>query len=426
MSLNKRVLRFMLSGIVAATVAGCGISGDRAGAEATSLSFWLAQQTPQPIRDGIAAFGRENGIATEIVTVPDPFETNTLTKWAAGERPDVLYWQPATKFFIQLVPKANLQDLSGMDFVGRTRHRLAVESGALDGRTYTATVGFPAVFGIFYNKDVFARAGLTPPKNPGDLRAVCQQLKAAGVVPMSVAGGDPWTMQVPVYEMLTDAVAGGLIERINTARAAWTDPAVVAALRDFKGVVDAGFTNPDVATASYADQQADLLSGEVAMVAQGSWLISALTDTAGAERVDRSIGFAPWPSASGKVMWQSSNNASVMLPKTGNAARERAARDYVAYATSTGYRQALAAAKEPSVIDGIADPPGVSALRKAVADAYLNRSVPSVDMQAVASFGDFPTLMSELIMGRAGPEEVAGRMQEEFRRNAKLVGVEGF
>lgn len=426
MSLRRRVLSILLSGFLTITAAACGGLGEETSATANSLTFWLSQQTPQPIKDEIAAFGKQNGIDPEIVTIPDSFETNALTKWTAGERPDVIYWQPARKFLAQLIPAANLQDLSGMDFVKKSKYGLATESGAMDGKTYTATVGFPSIFGILYNKGVFAKNYLAPPKSLDDLLAAARKLKFAGVAPMSVAGGDPWTMQVPVYEMLTDAVANGLIAKINTAEADWTDPAVVSALRDFKSFVDAGYANPDHKTAKYTDQQAALLSGRTAMVAQGSWMISALAETAGLEKVDQTIGFMPWPSASGKVMWQSSNNASIMLPKTGSAGREKAARDYVTYATSTGYEAYLASAKEPSVIEGIADPPGASKLQQAVAGAYSSGSIPSVDMQAAASFGDFPTFISELIVGSATPEDVAGRMQTEFKKNAKLIGVKGF
>ncbi|TMR95032.1 extracellular solute-binding protein, partial [Nonomuraea basaltis] len=401
-------------------------TGGTADAEPGSLTFWLSQQTPQSIKDGIAAFGKQDGVKTEIVTVPDPFETNTLTKWTAGERPDVIYWQPATKFFAQLVPRSNLQDLSGMDFVKKTKYRLAAESGASDGKAYTATVGFPSIFGIFYNKGVFAKNGVTPPKSYDELLAVSKKLKDAGVAPMSIAGGDAWTMQVPIYEMLTDAVASGLVEKINTKAASWTDPAVLSALKGFKSYVEAGYTNPDYKTAKYTDQQYALLSGKVAMVAQASWMISALAETAGAGKVDQSIGFMPWPTTSGKAMWQSSNNASVMLPKTSDATREQAARDYVAYATTTGYKAYLGAAKEPSVIEGITDPPGVSVLQKAVGDAYAAGAIPSVDMQAAASFGDFPTMVGELITGKSTPEDVARQMQAEFEKNAKLIGVEGF
>jgi raffinose/stachyose/melibiose transport system substrate-binding protein len=233
----RSVLSSLLTVAVAVAVAvvvGCGDSRGEADKPA-ALTFWLSQQTPQAIKDEITAFGSRHGLRPEIVTIPDPFESNTLTKWTAGERPDVIYWQPATKFLAQLVPPTNLQDLSPMDFVKRTKYGLATESGAIGGKTYTATVGFPSVFGIIYNKAVFARHRLAPPKTLDELRAVSRKLKAAGVAPTSVAaGGDPWTTQVPVYEMLTDAVAGGLIGEISRGRAAWTDPAVVTALRDFK------------------------------------------------------------------------------------------------------------------------------------------------------------------------------------------------
>ncbi|SEG88663.1 raffinose/stachyose/melibiose transport system substrate-binding protein [Nonomuraea solani] len=420
MSSKNRLSLIILTTLLTIGASGCG------SAEPAPLTFWISQQTPQSVKDGIAAFGEQGGVEAEIVTIPDPFETNTLTKWTAGERPDVLYWQPAKKFFAQLVPRVNLQDLSGMDFVKKAKHRLAAESGAADGRTYIATVGFPSIFGLFYNRNVFAENKITPPKSYAELLAASKKLKAAGVTPMSIAGGDAWTMQVPVYELFTDPVAAGLVEKINTRAASWQDPAVVSALSTFKSYIDSGYANADHKTATYADQQSALLEGRAAMVAQASWMLSALAETAGAAEVDRSIGFVPWPTASAKVMWQSSNNASVMLPKTGDPASERAARDYVTYATTTGYRAYLDVAKEPSVIEGIADPPGMSALQRTVADAYAAGSIPSVDMQAAASFGDFPALVGELVAGRASAADVARTMQAEFEKNAKLIGVEGF
>jgi raffinose/stachyose/melibiose transport system substrate-binding protein len=423
-----KIIPLLLTAVLAAALGACGSgdSGSDSGAAPKSLSFWISQQTPQSIKDEIAAYGTQAGIKTDVVTIPDPFETNTLTKWTAGERPDVIYWQPATKFFAQLVPQTNLQDLSDMAFVSKTKYNLAKESGAVDGKTYTATVGFPSIFGIFYNKAAFTKAGVQPPTTYQEFLDASAKLKKAGTTPMSVAGGDAWTTQVPVYTLLTDAVEGGLVSKINTGAATWKDPAVVSSLSTFKSYIDAGNTNTDFKTQTYADQQAALLSGKVAMAAQGSWIISGLAETAGVDKVDQTIGFAPWPATSGKVMWQSSNNASVMLPKTGDAGREKASRAYVDYATSTGYQNYLATAKEPSVIEGIADPNGVSKLQQSVADAYQKGAIPSVDMQSAASFGDFPTLVSELIVGKSTPDAVATTMQSEFVKNAKLIGVKGF
>ena len=229
------------------------------------------------------------------------------------------------------------------------------------------------------------------------------------------------TTQVPVIELLTDAVNGGLISNINTKKAQWSDPAVTGALSTFKSYISAGYVNADYKTAKYTDQISQLVAGKVAMVPQGSWMNSSFTGDAS------NIDFIAFPSSSGKVTWQSSNLASIMLPKTKNSANEKAARDFVDYATvGDGYKAYLSAAKEPSVINGVADPAKISQLQQATAALYANGSIPSVDMQSAASFGDFPTLVSQLIAGTANPDSIAKQMQSAFEQNAKLIGVSGF
>lgn len=61
-----------------------------------------------------------------------------------------------------------------------------------DGKTY----GLPFTFGIegfWYNKDMFAQAGITEvPTTLDDLYAAIDKLKAAGLVPIAVGAGDGW------------------------------------------------------------------------------------------------------------------------------------------------------------------------------------------------------------------------------------------
>ena len=334
------------------------------------------------------------------------------------------FWQPSTKFLRQLDPAQNLQDLSGLAFVGRTKYGLAKRSGSVDGKVYTATFGFPSVFGLFYNKAVLARIGVAAPATAAELDTAMRKAKAAGVSPLQLAGGDAWTNQVPVYDLLTQAVGAGLIDRINRRQAIWSDPAVVAALTTFKSYVDAGLVNPDARTAKYTEQQAALLTGKAAFVAQGSWMAASLAETAGAGLAGR-IGFIAWP-GSAAVQWQTSNLGSIQLPKTGDSGREKAARDFVDYATGEGYAAYVKATGEPTVITGVDTPSNVSALTQTIVAAYQKSSTPSIDMQAAASFGDFPTLVGQLIAGTMSPAQVAAAMQKEFDRNAKLVKVPGF
>ncbi|MGO7983687.1 extracellular solute-binding protein, partial [Rhizobium johnstonii] len=62
----------------------------------------------------------------------------------------------------------------------------------IDGKTY----GLPFSYGIegfWYNKDLFAQAGITDtPKTLDELNDDVTKLKAAGIAPISVGDGDKW------------------------------------------------------------------------------------------------------------------------------------------------------------------------------------------------------------------------------------------
>ena len=98
---------------------------------------------------------------------------------------------------------------------------------------------------------------------------------------------------------ITDAVADGIAEKVNSGDTTFSDPAFTDAVGTYTKWVDSGWTNPDFATATYADMPAKLQGGEIAMYPMGTWMNSAFTDPA-------NIGFFPYPSNSGKSQWQGS------------------------------------------------------------------------------------------------------------------------
>ena len=42
--------------------------------------------------------------------------------------------------------------------------------------------------GVMYNKDVFTKVGVQPPKNYADFLAICDKIKKAGITPIYEAG----------------------------------------------------------------------------------------------------------------------------------------------------------------------------------------------------------------------------------------------
>jgi len=395
-------------------------------AKPESLTFWGSQETPQAVKDTIDAFGKQEGIKTEFVVLPAD-QGIVLTKIATGDKSDVIFWQSSVSGLLPLNPEKNLLDLSDMAVAGKLKYGMGELAGKVNGKVYAALFGFPTVFGVFYNKKVFADNGLTPPSTHQELLDVSAKLKAAGVPPMFLAEGDVWPNQLPVFEIRTDAIADGLIQKINNREATWTDPAIVDSFRIWKEYVDQGFLNPNYKTAKFTDSHTALLDGKTGMVAQGSWFTPGLVEAAdgSSEKVDEAIGFFPWPSESGKLQWQASNLGSVQLFKTGDAAREAAARRFVDYITGDGYQGYLDSAKEAPILDGFQTPP-LSKLTTDFVNAFETGSVPSEGMLQAVGTGDLPSWISQLQAGTLTPEQVAQNMQDAFEKNAKEAGIPGY
>ena len=47
--------------------------------------------------------------------------------------------------------------------------------------------------GIFYNKEMFEKYGLSEPKTLADLENICKTLKDNGITPFALANGSKWT-----------------------------------------------------------------------------------------------------------------------------------------------------------------------------------------------------------------------------------------
>ena len=416
MRITKKTLAATAAGVslIALALSGCATSAS-APTKVKDLTIWASQSTPAAVKTILADYEKTSGVAINLVTIPDTFETNTLTKWEAGQRPDVIFYQPGPGQLSQLNPKKNLQSLDSLPFVKKTKYSLA-DSGKIDGVHYTATYDFPSVFGLYYNKKVFADNGIPVPKTTSELNADAAKLKAAGVTPFGISGGDSWTGQIGYIAGLTDRVAAGDVGKINKGAVKVSSDAFVSAAAIDPTSVKNGWVNPDYLTALYANIPTELQSGKIAMYAMASWMNASFTDTT-------NIGFVAYPSTSGAVQWQSSNNASVQLPKTGKSDREAAARDFVDYMTvGAGYKNLLAKTGNPSIIDGIPDPANVTALNKAAAAAFTGKSVASLDQQLLYAPADRATLLGQVLGGTLSPAEFGVQYQAEIEKLRQLQG----
>lgn len=394
--------------------------------QGTTLTIWAAQNSNTVPKQVIADFEQATGATVDVVTVPDPYEQDLQTKVASGDKPDLAFWQPTESQLTALNAKENLQDLGGAPFLDSYKPELKDVTGSLDGTRYAALISTPAVMGVWYNKEVLARDGITStPTSFDELVADAQKIKAAGDTPFFEMGKDQWATQWWVQVLLADAAKNGLWDKVNSNQEQFTSADVEGAISTYQGLVQQGLFNSDITSATFEDQGEAILSGKAAMAMQVNTFFSQLqakTDTA---TLNEKIGFFPIsPSGNVGTFIPDQSNALVAF-KTGDAKREAAARQLLAFWLSTPeYTKFVAQQNTVSILKDVETPTTVPT---ALTDnaASIGDSVGSMQVSAIVN-PDLYINLANMLAGQATPQEVASTTQDQFTQLAQAIGAPGF
>jgi ABC-type glycerol-3-phosphate transport system substrate-binding protein len=391
----------------------------------TKLTIWAAQNSNTVPEQVVAAFEKATGADVDVVTIPDPYEQGVQTKVATGDKPDLAFWQPTASMLTAINAKTNLQPLTDAPWLSKLAPELKDITGILDGTRYAALVTSPAVEGVYYNKEVFAANGITAlPKSFDEMVAAARSLKAKGVTPFFEMAGDRWATQWWVQVQLADAAKNGLWDKINTGKETFTGPVVLDAIKKYKSLIDEGLFNADIKTAKFEDQGAALLDGKAAMAVQVNSFFGQLQAKADTAALDKKIGFFPIsPNGNIGTFIPDQSNALVAF-RTGDAKREAAARQLLAYWMGPGYQDFVNARKTVSLQPAVANPAGVP---KALLDVHASLGTAAGSMQALAVANpDLYINLADMIVGTMTPEQAAKATQDQFAQLAKAAGAPGF
>lgn len=392
----------------------------------TSLTIWAAQNSNSIPDSVVAGFEELTGAEVEVVTIPDPYEQGVQTKVATGDKPDLAFWQPTASQLTALNATTNLQPLDDAPFLDAYQPALRDVTGILDGTRYAALISTPAVEGVYYNKKVLEAAGIDPASitDWDAFIAAARELKGQGVTPFFEMGADRWATQWWVQVQLADAASDGLWDRVNANEEAFTDPTIQGAIDTYKALIDEGLFNESIKTATFEDQGDALLAGDAAFVVQVNSFFSQLQAKSDTATLDETIGFFPIsPSGNVGTFIPDQSNALVAF-KTGDAAREAAARQLLAYWLGDGYEDFVNAVSTVSLQDGVETPSGVPSALISVSES-LGDSVGSMQALAIAN-PDLYIFLADMIQGTKTTVEVAEATQTQFAELAKAQGAAGF
>jgi raffinose/stachyose/melibiose transport system substrate-binding protein len=158
---------------------------------------------------------------------------------------------------------------------------------------------------VFYNKDLFAQAGIAaPPATYDELVAAADKLVAAGITPIEFGGTVNWHLMRLLDNILMTECGSDTFRDLITAEADWSsEPCVEATFEEFHTWTQEYLVD---GWASMSDSEANALffSGEAAMVIEGNWFDNVLRSN----DVDTStIGVFLFPTGTGELYGDTSN-----------------------------------------------------------------------------------------------------------------------
>ena len=297
-----------LTPFAALSVSACGTSGPGKAAAGGATEWSLSGEPNQTIRQkSVDAFNTANPDSKISLTFiqNDAYKTKIKTAIGAGQAPTIIYgWGGGTlKTYAQA---GQVEDLTGwFNDNPDVKARLfpsAFAAATVDGKIYAVPTQTVAPIIFYYNKELFSKAGVQPPKTWDDLMSLTKTFNDMGVAPLSLGGQSRWTSMMWL-EYMFDRVGGPeVFQAIYDGKAnAWSDPAVIEACTKIQDLVSAngfikGFSS--ITADSNADQ-ALLYTGKAAMMLHGAWTYGGMKHDGANFVQSGKLGWVDFPAVEG-------------------------------------------------------------------------------------------------------------------------------
>lgn len=200
------------------------------------------------------------------------FDTKISAGMGSGDAPDVMYMWDYPSYYKGLEPLDSYIEKEGADYKDNFYDTLWAYN-SLNGTTYGIPVGF-TTHCLFYNKDIFAKAGVAEPTSDWTWSDV---QKAAKEIASKLDGVKGFSFQMKPdpydFEMYLWSNGSAYLDKDGKKEGALNSKESVEVLNLFQTMEKEGY-----AIATEKSGTDDFRSGQVAMYVYGSWAISRLQE----------------------------------------------------------------------------------------------------------------------------------------------------
>ena len=283
----KALLIALIAILLVGTLVACDNNGDDEDVVITVASR-LGQDIPADIffREQVEIFNEmDNGITVEMNNiVPEAEYLDMLrTSFAIGEPPSVFieYGGTRVRDYLEAGALVNLQPY----FQENPNWYNLFAPAMFDGLRFD---GFDGIWGVpfqaylvvlYYNTEMFAEQGLTPPTTWDELMDVSQAFMDAGISPFQVGARDAWRLGHLHSAIVLRSLGADSVDRLADRTLAYDSPEMIQTFQLISDMLDRGFLGVDVLDHDYNTERAAFTAGQVPMRWDGSWFIMEIFGT---------------------------------------------------------------------------------------------------------------------------------------------------
>ncbi|WP_159888354.1 extracellular solute-binding protein [Paenibacillus puerhi] len=208
--------------------------------------------------------------------------------WAAG------YMEPYVKGDMFAPLDDLLQGELKDKFVNGT-----TDAYAFGGKTYALPVELNIV-PVYYNKAIFAKYNLQPPKTYDEFKHIVKTLSSNGVAPIALGNKDRWTGSL-WYMYLADRVGGPeTLKKAIDRSGTFNDPSLIRSAAEVASLVDMNAFNKGFNGLSNDEGKAEFMNSKAAMYLMGTWELPNYTTNKDVPQAFKDqIGFFKFPTVDG-------------------------------------------------------------------------------------------------------------------------------
>ena len=275
--------------LVSSALTGCSKTGSTgtgtaSGEKATiKISCWGIETDPNSkiIKEAVELYNQKNTKNAKAVvefTEQEQYKTKIAALMAGNEAPDVFNtWASGfLKPYVKAGKVYNLSEALDKDSEWKKRYVGGILSSlTFDGKVYGAPTTQTIVC-LFYNKEIFDKYKLQPPKNYEELKKVITTLNDNNITPFALGNKAPWVGAM-FSELVANRIGGSEpFNKVYNGTGTWEDPSFIEAGKIMAELAQMNAFPKGFNALDNDPAQALFKQGKAGMLVMGSWAIQQL------------------------------------------------------------------------------------------------------------------------------------------------------